>query len=242
MNVNRAVKGFEFAAAHGFHDLVAAQHAARAFGQRHQQVELVGGQLARRARNRNRTRVAVNLKRAKMHHLVAAGRCGAAVVVAAPAQHGANAGQQLARLERLGQVVVSANFQADDAIHRVALGRQHQHGGVGRGAAQALDAAAHFQAVHVGQHQVQDHQVGRAGLQRFQAGGAGGGMGEAIARLAQILAHHAGQAGVVFDHQKLLCHGPVLKLERRSPKWDCRGGIHGALDATIALEGAVKIR
>src|SRR5439155_25487767 len=35
-----------------------------------------------------------------------------------------------AGLERLGQVVVGAHFQADDAVHRVAARGQHQHRGV----------------------------------------------------------------------------------------------------------------
>jgi hypothetical protein len=47
--------------------------------------------------------------------------------LAAAAQHGAHARQQLARLEGFGQVVVGAHFQADDAVHRVALGGQHDH-------------------------------------------------------------------------------------------------------------------
>jgi hypothetical protein len=85
----------------------------------------------------------------------------------AAAQHGVDAGQQLARVEGLGQVVVGAHFQADDAVHVLDLGGQHDDGRAVAGGAQA---AADGQAVLAGQHQVQHDQVdGLAGLQRASA-------------------------------------------------------------------------
>jgi hypothetical protein len=72
------------------------------------------------------------------------------------------------------------------------------------------DAAADFQAVHVGQHQVQDHQIGQldratiAGLQLLQAAFAVSHMGHFQAVIAQVIAHHLRQANVVLNHQKLV--------------------------------------
>ena len=57
------------AAAYRFHDLVPGQHPAGALGQRHQQVELVGRQLAGRAPHAHRARVAVDLQRAETQGL-----------------------------------------------------------------------------------------------------------------------------------------------------------------------------
>src|SRR5207237_811778 len=49
----------------------------------------------------------------------------------APAHDRAQTRQQLSRFERLGQVVVGADLQADDAVHRLAPRGEHQHRYVG---------------------------------------------------------------------------------------------------------------
>ena len=46
----------------------------------------------------------------------------------APAQHRMDARHEFARIEGLGQVVVGADLQADDAVHVVALGGEHDDG------------------------------------------------------------------------------------------------------------------
>ena len=119
-----------------------------------------------------------------------------------PGQHGANARQQLARLKGLGQVVIRAQLQADDAVHCVALGREHEHRHAGGCAGQGADAAAHLQAVHAGEHEIENDQIGRAFLHGSQAAGAVALVGKGKAGLLQVFAHHAGQAGIVFNHQK----------------------------------------
>ena len=43
-------------------------------------------------------------------------------------QHGADSGQQLARLKRLDHIVVGAKFQSHDTIGRIAESRQKDHG------------------------------------------------------------------------------------------------------------------
>ena len=85
-------------------------------------------------------------------HLQARGGGGARLVAA---QDGAHAGHQLARVEGLGQVIVGAQFQADDAVHVVGAGGQHEH----RHVALLAQPAQDFEAVQPGQHDVQDYQV-----------------------------------------------------------------------------------
>jgi hypothetical protein len=70
----------------------------------------------------------------------------------APAQHGLHAGHELARLEGLGHVVVGAQLQPDHAVHHLAAGGEHDQGDV----AGAADGAAQLEAVHLGQHDVED--------------------------------------------------------------------------------------
>jgi hypothetical protein len=124
-----------------------------------------------------------------------------------PAQHRADARQQFARLEWFGQVIVGTQFKADDAVHRVALGGQHQDRRAGLFAGQRTDAAAHVQAVDVREHQVQDHQIGRIGLQAFQPAEAVSGVRKGKSRLDQVFADHPGQPAIVFDHQQAGTHG-----------------------------------
>ena len=73
-----------------------------------------------------------------------------------PAQEGLHPSHELAHAERLRQVVVGADGQADDEVGLVVAGGEHQH----RDVAVLLDAAAHLQAVEAREHQVEEHQVG----------------------------------------------------------------------------------
>ena len=71
------------------------------------------------------------------------------------AQDGADAGDQLARIERLAEIVVGAELQSDDAIDVVAARRQHQDGRVVRGA----ELAQHVEAADARQHHVQNQDL-----------------------------------------------------------------------------------
>src|SRR5690606_37315872 len=74
----------------------------------------------------------------------------------AAAQNGIDASQQFTGVEWLGQVVVGAHFQANDAVDFLGLGRQHDDGRV---VVAATQAAADRQTVFAGQHQVEYEQV-----------------------------------------------------------------------------------
>jgi hypothetical protein len=74
-----------------------------------------------------------------------------------PAQHAADAGVEHPRLDRLDDVVVGPRLEAGDDVHVVASGGQHDDGHVPDGP----QAPAHLESVDAGQHQVEDHDVGR---------------------------------------------------------------------------------
>jgi hypothetical protein len=124
---------------------------------------------------------------------------------AAP-QDGSQPRKQLAWLEGLWQIVIGAHLQADDAIHGIAPSRQHQYWNTGSGP----DPAAHLEAVHVGQHQVQDDRIeSLAGLQG-ETGRAVLGPFDAKSRPAEIVTDHLGKAGIVFDQQNAFGHPRIL--------------------------------
>jgi transposase-like protein len=89
----------------------------------------------------------------------------------AAAQHAADARQQLARLERLGQVVVGAHLEAEDAVQRLVAGGQHDD----RQGRLRAQLAAQGQAVVAGQVQVQHDQVGARFVEHLPHRGAVGG-------------------------------------------------------------------
>ena len=90
-------------------------------------------------------------------------------------QRHADAGQQFGSAKRLGDVVVRAQIQAQDLVHLVALGGQHDDRDIG-GRGRALQAAADLHAVDAGQHNVQQYHRGTlmcANHQRVFACGSG---------------------------------------------------------------------
>ena len=112
-----------------------------------------------------------------------------------PPQDRAQAGQQLPGLEGLGEVVVGADLQPDDAVHRIAARGQHEHRHVGERA----ELPAHLEAVHVGQHEVEHQRVVGLGGQTREPGPAVPRDRHREARLAEILGDHLGEAAVVLD-------------------------------------------
>ena len=74
---------------------------------------------------------------------------------AVAAQHRADARNQLAAAERLGQIIVGAHFEADDAVDFVAFGGEHDDRDVAFGA----QRAAERQPVLARQHQVEQNEI-----------------------------------------------------------------------------------
>src|SRR5215470_12493345 len=83
-----------------------------------------------------------------------------ATATSRPAKSGADAREELARVERLGQVVVGAELEADDLVHVLPLGGDHDDRDAGGVRARA-QAAAHLEAVHAGEHEIEKDDVRR---------------------------------------------------------------------------------
>ena len=107
-----------------------------------------------------------------------------------------DAGHELTGAERLGEVVVGADGQADDEVGLGIAGREHQH----RDRALALDLAAHVEAVETREHEVEHHQVGLELAAALHARGAVGGDGDREALAAQTGGHGLCDRRLVLDH------------------------------------------
>ena len=196
MHVDAAVEGVQRVALEGVHDLVARQHAARGARQHYQQVELVRREVARLAGQPRLAGGQINDQTTKLELVLGRGLGRRA------AQQSLEPGQQLARLERLGQVVVGADLQADDAVHGFAARREHQQRQAAR-AGFGAQLAREVQPVAVGQHQVQQQRVVAAVAQQVAPGLERACTVHLEAVAAQVVAHHGGQAGVIVDQQQV---------------------------------------
>ena len=144
---------------------------------------------------------------------------GGARLVAA--QNGAHAGHQFARIERLGQIIVRAEFQADDAVHVVGARGEHEH----RHAALFAQPPEDFEAVHTGQHDVQDYQVEAAVQGAFQAAAAFMHALDREAFALEKLGQQGAQLGVVVDQQKSHgseCSMPAVRVAGKLWQGACR--------------------
>ena len=163
LHVDAAVQRVGLLALGHLDQLVAVEHAVR-MGEEDPQQPVLGA-ADRRDHARGRHQVPVG----RVEHPVA--KADLALVLGAQvgrqaaraAQDDLDARQQFARAERLGQVVVGAHLQADDAIGFLAARGQHDDRDVGVGA----QRAAQREAVVAGQHEVEHDQVECALVQRL---------------------------------------------------------------------------
>ena len=119
------------------------------------------------------------------------------IAVGAPEQR-LDAAHQLAQPERLGQVVVRAELQADDLVHLLVARGQEQDGRLGSRAAQAPE---HLEAVHARQADVEDHEIGRAVRRDLEALLAVARDGHLVALLLEGVLDAARDGVLVLDDQ-----------------------------------------
>ena len=81
-------------------------------------------------------------------------------------QYGPDPCEELAEAERLDDVVVCAELQADDPVDLLALGGDDDDRHVGAGAQQPADLGP----VDVGEPEVEQHEIGKRGGERRSAG------------------------------------------------------------------------
>jgi hypothetical protein len=172
---------------------------ARVLREHLDQRELAGGELRDRAVARQRARCEIQDVAAE-GHLAFAGRRAGSDPFAMSAQHGVDARDQFARVERLGQVVVGAHLEPDDAIDILALCGEHDDR---HRLAHPAQATAHRQSVLAGQHEVEHEEVRRIALQLLVDLRRIRQRGDLEALLAEITREQVAQAHVVVDDEDL---------------------------------------
>jgi hypothetical protein len=194
VGVHGAVGDVALVGVGALHQLLAAVHAPRLAQQGGDQPELGGGQLDLGAGDEAAVAGGVEPERAVGEHLLGGrGRLGRA----GAAQDRLDPTDQLAGGERLGEVVVAADLQADDAVELLAARREEDD----RHLAEGADAAAGLQAVQLGHQHVHDDEIGRLGAGEGHGGGAVGRLQHLPALAGQRVAHDLAQVGVVVDDE-----------------------------------------
>ena len=173
-----------------FYDHGAAQRPSLVAHHVFEDAEFLGGQIDGLARARN---FAADAIERQVGHLQAFGRGLAA------AQQRAYAGQQFHEGERLHQVIVGALFEPAHAIVERSTRAQNQHG---RSGFTAADAFEHLQAVHIRQHNIQDHQVVVGGMHELDGGHPVRGSVHRVAGALQAPAQKIRDALFVFHYQQ----------------------------------------
>jgi hypothetical protein len=105
---------------------------------------------------------------------------------------------QLDCLERLGEIIVGAQLQADHFVHDLPSRRQHHDR---RGHAALTQLAADIEAVHPGQHDVEDDEIVATCRRPGQPGFPVAGRLDAVALADQPIAEREPESGFVLDEQ-----------------------------------------
>src|SRR5439155_3218876 len=154
-HVDRAVEWIGTAPARPVEELVAREHAAWPLDEAGEQVELGRGQgHARSVGALDAARIEIDDEAAEA---APAPLTGTRSGYLRASQDGADARQQLARVERLAQIVVGAELEPDDTVDVVVLGSEHQD----RRRTTRAQTPADRQAVLARQHQIENDEVRR---------------------------------------------------------------------------------
>ena len=165
MHVELAVGGVELIAENAFAEFVAGDDLTGQFGESGHELEFDGGQWDGAAAVTNEASAGVNLQIAKdgaIGRRRGGGDCGCG---RSAAQNGVDARGEFAGIEGLGEVIIGADLQADDAVHVVAVSGEHDHRDVGDG----TDLAENFEAAHAGEHHVENDEGIGAGESAAEA-------------------------------------------------------------------------
>ena len=120
-------------------------------------------------------------------------------VAAGAAQHGADAGDDLLEAERLGDVVVAADGEALDLVVDRVARRDEDDGQL---TALLAQPAGHGEAVHVGEHDVEDAEVGLVVAGDLERLGAARGGGDVEPGVAQGRREELTDVGLVLDDEE----------------------------------------
>ena len=124
-------------------------------------------------------------------------------------------GNQRAGMERLGDVVVGAQLQADDRVDHVVARSEHHD----RDIAPSAQLAAHLEAVQLGQHQVEDHQIWIVSGVEGEGLLAIGRGDHRPALLFEIEPEQLDDVALVVDHEDRLHPGEDTRADRDRYHW-----------------------
>ena len=202
MNVHRALFDIHIIAPDLVQQLAAAVYALGVAHEVAEQFELHGPQLEHLALVADLVGGTIHPQLPHLQHLPQAERV-------APAQHGADARQQLLHRKGLGNVVIGPGIQTGDFVRLIAAGREHQDGHL-LGARLAAPMPGQLQATFAArQHPVQHDQVGHARVQRCLGLGAVLGAHGGKTMVAQVDGNQFSDRRFILHDQHLgqLLHG-----------------------------------
>ena len=200
------------------HQLVAGPDAPGLAGQRRQQLEFDRGE-------RHPGAVVDRLEAVPVQGQAALGRGLGGVTGAA--QHRLDPRHHFPGAERLADVVVGADLQAQQAVHLFHPGGDHQN----RHLRETADRLAHFHAVAVGQHQVEQHGVEVAVAHALLGVGGAAGLLRLEMAVAQIVRQQLRQPGLILDDQNFR-HALFLPFSVGAGLWERALPAKGWLIAT----------
>ncbi len=169
-----------------------------------QEVELQGGEAHVAPVDAQLAADRVELEAVEAQDAVVRRRTGAGRVTAA-AQHGPDPGDDLARAERLGHVVVRPGREPDERVDLLGARRDEDDVDVRR----ATHRPQHVEAVEVRQTDVEQDEVGGAAVRRerpAQRLGAGARLGHEMALGLEVGAQHGADLGLVVDDEDAARH------------------------------------
>ena len=196
VTVNRALVTLEVVAEDLLHQLHTVVHATRMTGERGEELELGGGEVDLFALDQDLVAGDIDHQVTEVEHLDLRliGLMGAT-------EQRAHASNELTRGERLDEVVVGTELEADDAILDLALCGEHDDrhiGGIANGAANAL-------AGKLGEHEVENDQVELMLLELLDSGLAVANAHDPIALALEVSGHRVANGLLVFNQQNLTC-------------------------------------
>ena len=171
----------------------AVEHLAAAFHERNHEPEFEGGEIQFAASEPHLEAAAVKFEGTHAEFLAGFARAGLL-------DEQLQAQNEFARAERLGQVVIGAQFQASHALLGTRFGGEHDNGNL-RGRFRRADLPADIFAPHLGDHQIEHDGGGKFFPRHPQPGHAIARLEHVVALSAKVQAEQVEDVGFVLDDQ-----------------------------------------
>src|SRR5271157_269875 len=210
----------------GVEQMVAREDTSAMAGKVIEQAELRGGGGNQLAADHEGHRRGINLN---LTDLQGTGREGPLEA----AQHGLDAGHELARAEGLGDVVVGAELESENAVGFTALGGQKNDGHGGE-AGSLANRTADFEAVFARNHDVENEQRGTLAFGVGQNIDSGGIDAHIETFVLKMMANEAGNIGIVFHNKDAGFHRIIVN-GKQLPGTSCEFSGRGSDSIFIEL-------